>query len=248
MKCYYWNKKANFGDLLTGLLVKRFTGLESEWAPPGEAELVLCGSILEQIPYDFAGVIAGAGKLHEKTILNFPNANILALRGPLTARGFNGKKSDYFEHCVFGDPGLLANELVKITDKKYDLGIIPHWTDIILENDHRFLKYNPKIIRVTDDPLQVISEIGMCKKIVSSSLHGIILADALGIPRRIEIAARMMSHSQQEGGLFKWQDYHVSLNMDFKIGVTQEADHNVIADKQSELFHVFEEIKKIFKC
>lgn len=244
VKIYYWNKKSNFGDKLSELLVKRFTGLESEWAEAEDCDLVMCGSVLEQIPWDFDGVIAGAGKLHEKTILNFPNAKILALRGPLTARGFNGQ--EYYK-CVYGDPGLLANELVQITDKKYDLGIIAHWTDNTLEHDPRFTKYNPKIIRVWDNPLEVISNIGRCKKIVSSSLHGIILADALGIPRRIELAPRMISHMQQEGGEFKWRDYHVSLNMEFKIGVLQEADRNIIADKQSELFDVFEKIKKIFK-
>lgn len=241
MKIYYWNKKKNFGDLLTSLLIQRFTGLDSEWAEPKDAELVLCGSVLEQIPWDYKGVIAGAGKLHAKTILNFPYAKILALRGPLTAKGL---KVD----CVLGDPGLLAGELVNITDKKYDLGIIPHWTDERLEHDKRFTKYNPKIIRVGDDPLEVISEIGRCKKIVASSLHGIILADALGIPRRIELAPKMVTHVHQEGGIFKWLDYHLSLNMHFETGVLAEADKNKIADKQSELFDVFEDIKKIFLC
>lgn len=244
MKIFYWKIKKNFGDLLTSFLLHRFTGLKSEWAPPEEAQLVLCGSILEKLPWDFSGVIAGAGKLHENTVLHFPYAKILALRGPLTAKGLIDNKVNF----VYGDPGLLANELVQITDKKYDLGIIPHWTDTTLEHDKRFTKYDPKVIRVGDDPLEVISEIGRCKKIVSSSLHGIILADSLGIPRRIELAPRMISHSHQEGGVFKWKDYHLSLNMDFKTGVLQEADRNVIADKQSELFDVFEQIKKIFSA
>ncbi len=239
MKIYYWNKRKNFGDLLGGLLIKRFTRLSCEWAEPENAELVIMGSVLEHLPSDWCGVIAGAGKLHEETVLNFPNAKIISLRGPLTAGGLLGK-------FVFGDPGLLANELVPISDKIYDLGLVPHWTDHSLELDKRFTKYDPKIIRVAEDPLKVISEIGQCKKIVSSSLHGIILADAFGIPRRIELAPRMLSHVKQEGGLFKWRDYSVSIGMDLDLGLTQAANPNVIADKQSELFDVFEEIKKIF--
>lgn len=239
MRIYHWNAKQNFGDLLTSFLLKRFTRLDSTYASPADAELVMCGSILEHLPADWAGVIAGAGKLHEGTKVHFPNATFLGVRGPLTAKGLKGK-------LTLGDPGLLANELVPLEDKQYDLGIVAHWTDGKLSRDPRFTKYHPKIINVWDHPLKVVAEIGRCRKIVSSSLHGIILADAFGIPRRIEIAPRMLSHPKQEGGLFKWMDYSASLDMKLRIGVTQEADKNLVADKQSELFDMFEEIKKLF--
>jgi len=240
VKAYYWNKKANFGDALTALLLKRFTRLDTQWAEPDKAQLVMVGSVLEQLPTNWSGVIAGAGKLHEKTVLDFPKAKILAVRGPLTAKGLKG---DF----ALGDPGLLADELVQLEDKQYDLGVIPHWTDHTLEFDKRFLKYNPKIIRVGDDPLEVIREIGRCKKIVSSSLHGIILADAFGIPRRIEISPRALTHSHQEGGLFKWRDYSLSLGMELEIGVTQLPDKNKVVEKQFEIFDVLEEVTEIFR-
>lgn len=239
VKTFYWNKKNNFGDLLTAHLLFRFSHLTAQWAPPESAELVLVGSILDLLPKDWSGVIAGAGKLHEKTSISFPNARILALRGPLTAKGVKG-------NFVLGDPALLADELVGTVEKKYDLGIVPHWTDTTLEHNPIFLRYKPKIIRVSDDPLSVIKQIGECKKIVSSSLHGIILADAFNIPRRIEIAPRMLTHMHQEGGLFKWHDYSASLNMKLEIGVTQEVDRNRVVEKQHELFGVFEEIEEIF--
>lgn len=239
MNVYFWRGKKNFGDLLTPLLLKKFTRLESTWSEPSQADLVGTGSVLEHLPQDFKGVIAGAGKLHEKTKVKFSWARILALRGPLTAKGVKG-------NFVLADPGLLADELVEAEDKQYDLGLVPHWTDTILEKNPVFKKYRPKIIRVNDDPLHVIAEIGRCKKIVSSSLHGIILADAFGIPRRIEIAPRLMSHPQQEGALFKWKDYSASLGMKLNIGITEEADKNKVYEKQYELFDVMEEIKSIF--
>ena len=237
---YYWKDKANFGDLLTPLLLSRFTKVRSTWATPEQAKLVMVGSILGHLPEDWAGVIAGAGKLHEFAPLSLPDARVLAVRGPLTAKSFKG---DF----VIGDPALLADELVPVEDKQYNLGVIPHWTDKKLEHDPRFLKYGPRIIRVSDDPLAVIREIGLCKKIVSSSLHGIVLADAFGIPRRIEVAPRLLSHPQQEGGLFKWRDYSASLGMRFEVGVTQEADRNRVLEKQYELFDVFDEINCIFR-
>lgn len=237
MNLYYWKGKKNFGDLLSGLLLERFCGLKSQWAEPGEADLVMCGSVLEHLPNDYAGMIAGAGKLHEKTKIDLPYAKILALRGPLSAKGISG-------NFVLGDPGLLADELVKIENKEYSLGIVPHWSDTVLGT--KFKKWRPHIINVADDPLHVITEIAKCKKIVSSSLHGIILADALQIPRRIELAPRMITHSS-EGGVFKWKDYCASLNMKFETGRTQQTDRNKVVDIQHELFDVFEEIKSSFK-
>ncbi len=239
VKTYYWNTRPNFGDLLTGLLLKKFTGLDSIWSDPTDAELVVVGSVLEKIPENWTGIVAGAGKLHEKTQLNLDQAVVLALRGPLTAKGMRG-------NFALGDPGLLADELVPLTEKEFDLGIIPHWTDHSLAADPRFIKYHPVIIDVRNDPLKVISDIGKCKKIISSSLHGIILADAFGIPRRIEISPRALSHAHQEGGLFKWRDYSLSLGMELQIGKTQEPDRNVVLERQYELFDVFEEIERIF--
>ena len=239
VKVYYWKNRKNFGDLLTALLLKRFTRLDSEWSEPEYAELVMAGSVMDKLPNEWEGIIAGAGKLHEKTERTFPNARVLAVRGPLSAKGLKG-------NFALADIGLLADELVPRGEKKYSLGLVPHWTDTKLENDPRFTKFNPKIIRVADDPLDVIREIGECKKIVSSSLHGIILADAFEIPRRIEIAPRMLSHAHQEGGMFKWLDYSASLKMPLEIGLTQTVDRNIIMEKEYELFDVMEEVKKAF--
>lgn len=244
IKTYYWRGKPNFGDLLTPLLLQRFCHLPSEWGSPNEAQIVMVGSILEHLDWKYRGIIAGCGSLHENSRIPFSGASILAVRGPLTKRTM--VHTNFRSDLVLADPGLLADELVPEQEKIYNLGLVPHWSDKTLETNPLFLKYNPKIIRVSDDPLKVIAEIGQCKKIVSSSLHGIILADAFGIPRRIEIPPLSLSNPKQEGGLFKWQDYSLSIGMELKIGETQEADRNIIIEKQHELFDVFEEVRKIF--
>ena len=235
-KVYYWNVKKNFGDLLTPLLLKRFSNLDSVWADPCHAQVVGTGSILEHLPYNFRGIVAGCGKLHEDSVIILPNAKVLAVRGYLTAKTIKGR-------YVIADPGLLADELVGDVNKEHDLGIIPHWRDDKLEHNPLFKKYNPKIIRVGGDPLQVIKDIKSCRKIVSSALHGVILADACGVPRRIEIPPKALSHPKQEGGLFKWKDYLSSINMKLEIGLTQSVSRNLIIERQHELFDVFREIK-----
>lgn len=239
IRVYYWKARANFGDRLTPLLLKRFSKLDSEWADIPDADLIGTGSLLDKIPNQWAGIILGTGKLHEETKVDLPFADILALRGPLSAKGVKG---DY----AIGDAGLLADELIDMPDKEYELGVVPHWSDTQLAHDPRFTRYSPKIIDVAGDPLEVIREIGSCKKIVSSSLHGVILADAFNIPRRIEIAPWMISRPKQEGGIFKWRDYSASLGMELEIGVTQEVERHVINDRQFELFDAFSEVRDYF--
>jgi hypothetical protein len=239
VKTYFWNVKLNFGDRLAAMLLHRFARLESVWASPADAELVVVGSILGHLPKDWCGVVAGAGKLHEKDVIDLPNASFLAVRGPLSAKGLK-------KNLVLADPALLADELVGFHDKEYDLGIVPHWTDKTLAKDPRFTKFNPKIIDVTAEPLEVLREISKCKKIVTSSLHGAIVADSFVIPRRIELAPRMITHSHQEGGDFKWRDYHASLGMKFEPGVLMSVDPHRLADLQHELFEVFDCVRKIF--
>lgn len=242
MKVYYWKGKKNFGDLLTPLLVERFCHLSTEWVEAKDAELVVVGSIIEHLSTYWHGTVVGSGFLKEDSYNLSGVANVLALRGPLSRKKIFTHKRD----IVLADPGLLADELVPNQDKIWDLGIVAHWSDKTLAANPIFRRYNPKIINVADDPIKVITEIAQCKKIVSSSLHGIILADAFGIPRRIEIPPLALSNPKQEGGLFKWLDYSASINMKLEVGKTQEPDRNIITEKQHELFDVFEEVKNLF--
>ena len=218
---------ANFGDRLTGPILKHFANVDTEWAPVGEAEIVGVGSIIELIPSGWAGTIVGTGKLREETRLPVGHGRILALRGPLTAKGVRG---DF----ALGDLGLLANELVRVETKRYKLGVVPHWSDRELAADPRFTRYDPVIIDPTGDPLDVIRTIGECDKIVSSSLHGIVLADAFGIPRRIEYARRF----DREGGDYKFRDYSASVHTPYEIGKTVQASRAAVEDRQSEIYDV----------
>lgn len=210
----------------------RFAGVSVAWASAVEADCVVVGSVLEHLPPLWSGIVAGAGRLHEHSAVDLSSAIVLGLRGPLSAKGLRLK------NIVLADPGLLCNELVAPVEKIYDLGLVPHWSDIDLEQRQEFKRWNPHIIRPTSDPCEVIREIGQCKKIVSSSLHGIIVADSWGIPRRTEMAAIFA----REGGSFKFRDYALSVGVKFEVGKTQLADQFRINNRQSELFDMLEEL------
>ncbi len=225
---FYWNLVTNWGDRLSPLLLQRFSRIEAVWSPVDKAELVCVGSILGNLVKPaYTGIILGSGKLFEDGIVP-PQAHILALRGPLTARGVKGE-------FALGDPGLLADELVPVSEKHHELGIVPHWSDHTLAHDPRFLKYDPVIIRADQPPLDVIRKIGACKKIVSSSLHGLILADAFNIPRRFEETASW----KREGGTFKVRDHNAALSLPFEVGRLQQANSNRVNDCKSALWDAF---------
>jgi autotransporter strand-loop-strand O-heptosyltransferase len=64
-----------------------------------------------------------------------------------------------------------------------------------------------KIINITSDVYEFINQVLECEFILSSSLHGLIVADAYGIPNhRVEISSLI------HGGDFKYLDYYASVS------------------------------------
>lgn len=227
----------NFGDALAPLLLKRFANTEVDRSIVGRALIASIGSILEHIPAKWDGHILGSGRLKPNSRLSIASANILALRGPLSANGIKGS-------IALGDPGTLANELVGPQKKKYDLGILPHWRD--KELVPRFMELIPKsanikIISPGSDPLTVVRQIGSCRRIVTSSLHGMIVADAFGgIPRRVEISPAL----QNEGGDFKFRDYSASIGTPFEPGKMTEPSRRLVEDVKYSIFDAYQALEK----
>jgi pyruvyltransferase len=234
VKAYWWKGAGtggvdNWGDRLTPLLLRRFAHVEAEWTERGSTDVVCVGSLLGNIiaPY-FKGTILGTGKLHEDGIVP-PKATILGLRGPLTALGVPGS-------YALGDPGLLADELVRIDTKRFDLCLIPHWSDKTLALDPRFTRYPHVVVNPFSDPLDAIALIAQSHKVVSSSLHGLILADALALPRWFEDSA---PDWKTHGGTFKVRDHDQAVGLPFIVGKTQLADANRVIALKTGLKQAF---------
>lgn len=198
----------NFGDCLSPIILK-FYGLTPVYVPTQRrANVILAGSILQWIPEDFDGYIIGTGGDDKK--YSFPNATICAVRGELTKKNL----PEYQARSVqLGDPGLLMSFVyAEKVEKKYDLGIVPHFVD---ENEEFINKWKKQFdrrvhfINVLRDPKVVIEEIKQCRCIVSSSLHGLIIADAFHIPNVRIVNRRTMPTPFYN---YKFDDYYSSLN------------------------------------
>lgn len=243
-KAYWWREVPNFGDALAPLLLERFAGLQVEWATISHSSIASVGSILEHIPPLWDGFILGSGKLHEDSRLQIVQmgrvaARILSLRGPLSAKGIPGS-------YTLGDPGILADELVGPQEKQWDLGILPHFMDADLAP--KFTRLMPpgatiQVINPSDEPLDVLRQIGACRRMVTSSLHGMIASDAFGIPRRVEICKAL----GRDGGDFKFRDYSASIQTRWEPGVMTEASRFRVEDVKFAVYDAFRSLSKEVK-
>lgn len=237
VKAYWWREVPNFGDALAPFLLERFAGIKVEWSPVSSAKVVSIGSVLEHVPPLWDGYILGSGMLCENSRLQIRQmtsgitAKIVSLRGPLTARVLPGD-------WPLGDPGVLADELVGLQQKQWDLGILPHFSD--RELAPRFVKLMPpgtsiKIIDPLGHPLDVVRQVGSCKRMVTSSLHGMIVSDAFGIPRRVEVSKAL----DKDGGDFKFRDYSASIKADWEPGKMTKPLHFRVEDVKFAVYDAF---------
>jgi pyruvyltransferase len=187
----YWCKVKNIGDTLTPILVEHFLNRPAEWKPEDfKGKLIGVGSIIFALREN--DIVWGSGSMTDQPNPLPSGVKALALRGPKT-RDLLGIKCD-----TFGDPALLLPRIYSpVVEKTIEVGYIPHYVD--LDNPKLEGKY---VINVRDDWQTFVNNLLKCKKVISTSLHGIIIAEAYGIPARWEVWSDKII-----GGEFKFQDY-----------------------------------------
>lgn len=215
----WWNVTPNFGDLLSPYLVEKLTSLPTKLIPlkPGfqrgmikriflrkKFSYFAIGSIISRVTDN--SIIWGSGAFGTETEKSLnPNSTYLAVRGPLTR---NLLRIHGVKHVpeVYGDPALLMPLVFnpKI-EKKYKLGVILRWS----EQDWNEAEFSPEIKKIylgTNEIEGTLIDILSCERILSSSLHGIILADTYGIP------SAWLKSDTPKGLEFKFYDYFISVN------------------------------------
>ena len=209
MSKLHWCLGNNFGDKLAPILYKLLSGTDAQFVDENHCvKYVTIGSILNRAS---AGDTVWGSGLATQTDLVDKNITITAVRGPLTKEICDR----HGVHCpeVYGDPALLYPKFYKpVISTKYELGIIPHYVDkgnAILGK----LKYIPgiRIIDVTIGINRFIDELCSCEKIAASSLHGIIAADAYGIP-----SIWLKFSDKIVGSGFKFMDYFLSVKRPYQ--------------------------------
>lgn len=203
----YWLPIANFGDLLSPLLLDHY-GFRVVHRRLRDADTIAVGSLLQKMEAAMNVSVLGTGLIRPER-QDLSNCTVYGLRGPLTAANVVCSGSP-----VLGDPGLLARHLISSRETRVRFGIVPHYIDQRKESTRKLVRYlggDVKVIDVRREPLSVVNAISQCECIFSSSLHGLVVADSLGIPN-----ARVVLSSDVRGGDFKFRDH------DEVVGVTRQ--------------------------
>ena len=235
---YTWHgiRHRNWGDDLNYYFLQELTGRPvvmyhnfkmAKWL---HLKNYLCiGTLLDAVKYaDAQTIVWGSGVSGQERTFVHPK-KILAVRG-LKTKEFCDR---YGVSCpeVYGDPALLlplvyqprrgvqgsivASSVQEVQRAPYRLGIIPHVVDLhhpVIEEIRE--KHADEILIIdlahykkwTD----VIDLVCSCERILSSSLHGLIVSDAYQVPNCwIELSGKIA------GGYFKYHDYASSVNRVF---------------------------------
>lgn len=202
---YRWHDEnsinGNFGDEITLPVLKQLFSLEPVPCELHRAELIGAGSILEHY-WTFLSIqnkkdrkiterakrwlerssilhVWGTGTLFNDKPVTWPQKlQVHAVRGALTANRLCKDAAN----IPMGDPGILASLLIDPPQqKRWAVAIVPNHVDTTYLSNLDL----PKSWRLIDPEqpvLDVVHQIASADLVISSSLHGLIVADAFKIP------------------------------------------------------------------
>ena len=204
---YWWqrgNGTTNFGDELSPVIVGRIIGHTPRRANRFEKKLVALGSILHAAhDNDIIWGTGVSGTAIELNKHNFTRLDVRAVRGPLT----RAYLQDHGIACpeLYGDPALTIPILFPEFKASFsrDYIIIPHIFDIEFLDTLGINRSDEHIVLPSEPWEIVVKKILESKFVISSSLHGIIVAEAFKIP------ARYLRLSERES-LLKYTDYYMA--------------------------------------
>lgn len=230
---YWWHWEVNFGDYASPYIIQKLTPqkIHTQGQPLKSSLLQFVYLLLKKKTFTWKYLwescfnkreyIVGLGSIitasapgayiwgsgFQNPDWKFRGGILCAVRGVYTA---NRLVELGFSKCnVYGDPGLLLPLLYQpLVKKKYKVGFIPHLKEF--DSVSKFVenfRCGHCINLCTDKIEETIDEILSCEYIFSSSLHGLIVAHAYGIP------ALFFQYTHKGEGLFKYNDYFSSVGI-----------------------------------
>jgi pyruvyltransferase len=212
VRCYY-ERQPNYGDLLTGPLLNHYAHrVDSDFQleqtyKPREAHIVGIGSILSNVSSNYTGYIWTTGTARPNETKTLPSAKLVSVRGKHSRTIASGGNPE----GPVGDGGLLMSRVYGQASpsdaRKYALGIIPHVVDYSAVKGISGLNNDPRVLIINlEDSVDVVTrQIKNCQRVLSSSLHGLIVADSFRIPNH---RFTVSTSNQIIGGSYKFNDYY----------------------------------------
>lgn len=190
----------NFGDLL-GPLVVELMLRERGAAPAPSGSPVTLFSVGSVLHFAADGDVvwgAGVNGKVDRSAHTFRRLDVRAVRGPLSRAFLESAGIPAPE--VYGDPALLLPGLMPglrrvAATRTHRLTVVPNLNDVHLHGPTAADTLHPR------SPLrECLRRIAQSELVVGSSLHGIIVAESLGVPARL-----VRSRAEHT---FKYEDYY----------------------------------------
>lgn len=232
-------------------------------------QLVGIGSIMTMVPQNFAGIVWTTGCMFNHPV-PMRHARILAVRGALTlAHIGRTQKTGADANIVLADGGLLASEIwpapIPAPTRRYALAIAPHYVDYAWVRDNcTALCARDDVVLIdmlcTDAVGDILTRtFAACDTVISSSLHGLVLADAYGVPNA---HFSVPTSGAIAGSGFKFRDYRSAFGLDahdvFKLDAHTTLERAIamvrssiqvpadaVRQKQAELRATIEQLRQI---
>ena len=213
---YWWDGKPNFGDVIGPWLVSKISkrnpvnGRTSKRSAP---PIMAVGSILNMLEQD-GSIVWGSGLMNN---LSVPVATRLRSLSEVSVRAVRGKltraelilKLGWDVPEVYGDPALLLPRFFPVVRRGADrnkIAVLPHYVHV---NHFKHMgSESLNIVDVQDGMERVIRQIASASVCISTSLHGLIIAQAYGVPW---VWVRV-TDNQLGGDTFKFRDFFSTLD------------------------------------
>lgn len=221
IQLFWWSEphfmgksKENYGDLIGAYLIEKISNKKVVWRHPKKWHFndyfqpiyVTAGSILAHV--NKKCIVWGSGVIQKDQAVK--SAKFLAVRGPQTRK--NLLAQGYKVPEVYGDPALLLPKYYNPDIKKtYKLGIVPHYADYEFVKQMYREDQDVLIIDLMTLSIESVTDLFLqCERILSSSLHGLIISHAYQIPAVwIEFSDKLY------GDGIKFRDYFESVNLSY---------------------------------
>lgn len=206
---FWWEEPypGNLGDIINPYVIEHLTGVPPKFAKRGTG-IYPIGSIIK---YARSGCyVWGAGSPRQDDIVS-PDAKYCAVRGPYTRDLVLRNGGECPE--VYGDPAwFLPTIFHPKVEKTHKTGLILHY-----QHEEAQLNVDPSVRQIGIRRLgykeieSFLTEMLQCERIVSTSLHGLIIAQAYGLPAMLATVSE--SRAQVHGDGIKFRDYFASVGI-----------------------------------
>lgn len=213
---YWWDERANFGDTAGPWLVNAMTGRDvvnvRRTRARGQAVATI-GSLFQMSSRNKTS-FWGTGLLYPPTpgqlrrLKKLKSVSVHAVRGPKTRQVLQ-EQLGWDVPEIYGDPALLFPRYLPVGRDEREtarIAFIPHrhhWKHFADELPSRV-----DMLSVADDVATVVRAIATASVCVSTSLHGVIFAQAYGVPW----VWLNVEDDTLKGGDFKFQDFFATLH------------------------------------